>query len=428
MKKMKFFKLTVFIFAFIVGMSGVFADTLTLTTNPIDDEVHTDQDPSTGTKWKKLGDKLAFCSSGFGVATFNGAIYVPKAVSDADKSAIAKIFVEGNAKNIEFNNSTQLLDYFKVQAAIYRYFNPSGTACGNYCSAGDTIKNAAANRSDTKINTVSISPATQQLAYDSASQKYKGTYTISGAKDSVTCSVSGVTGAEVSAVGADGKVTVSIPKASLSSMTVDGTITCTGAKEYYYSAEGYSCSTVNGADCSSTQELFVYDEKSTSKSLSATFNISTKSTVTISKTDATGQKELPGAKLSILDKDGKVLNKCVFDKTNHKITYSDGSDAKACTWTSEETSYIMEGLPVGKYYLVEDIAPEGYEKSSEKIEIEITDAGAVKDKVVMINSPKKVPVPDTLSTKSAILLTISMIDVALGIGLLLYIKKNKILN
>ena len=108
-----------------------------------------------------------------------------------------------------------------------------------------------------------------------------------------------------------------------------------------------------------------------------------------------------------------------------KKTYEDSSQIEI---EFEDVSYDIEGLPTGKYYLVEDIAPEGYEKSSEKIEIEITDAGAVKDKVVMINSPKKVPVPDTLSTKSAILLTISMIDVALGIGLLLYIKKNKILN
>ena len=161
------------------------------------------------------------------------------------------------------------------------------------------------------------------------------------------------------------------------------------------------------------------------KKLTATFTITKKPSVTISKTDATGQKELPGAKLSILGKDEKVLNNCVFDKTNHKITYSTGSDATACTWTSEDTPYTIEGLPIGKYYLIEEIAPEGYEKSSEKILIEITESGAVKDKVVMKNSPKKVPVPDTLSTRSAVLLTLAMFDVALGIGILLYLKKFK---
>ena len=147
--------------------------------------------------------------------------------------------------------------------------------------------------------------------------------------------------------------------------------------------------------------------------------------VTISKTDATGKKELPGAKLSILDKDGKILNKCVFDKDKHLITYSDGEDAGACTWASTDKSYLFEGLPVGKYYLVEDLAPEGYDKSSEKIEIEIKDTGAVKEKIVMKNA-LKVPVPDTLSARSALLLAVAMFDVALGIGIVLYVKKSKI--
>ena len=146
--------------------------------------------------------------------------------------------------------------------------------------------------------------------------------------------------------------------------------------------------------------------------------------VTISKTDATGKKELPGAKLSILDKDGKVLNKCVFDKDKHLITYSDGDDATACTWASTDKSYIFEGLPVGKYYLVEELAPEGYQKSTEKILIEIKENGAVKDKIEMKNA-LEVPVPDTLSARSALLLAVAMFDIALGIGILLYVKKSK---
>ena len=147
--------------------------------------------------------------------------------------------------------------------------------------------------------------------------------------------------------------------------------------------------------------------------------------LTISKTDATGQKELKGAKLSILDKNGKVLKKCIFDDENNLITYSDNDDAKACTWVSTDKSRIVEGLPVGKYYLVEDLAPTGYTKSSEKIEIEITEDGAVKDKIVMKNA-LEVKVPDTLSGKSALLLAIAMFDIALGIGIYIYVKNNKI--
>ena len=146
--------------------------------------------------------------------------------------------------------------------------------------------------------------------------------------------------------------------------------------------------------------------------------------VTISKTDATGKKELPGAKLSILDKDSKILKKCVFDKDKHLITYSDGEDAVDCTWASTDVAYIFEGLPKGKYYLVEELAPEGYQKSKEKIEIEIKDTGAVKDKVVMKNA-LEVPVPDTLSARSALLLVVAMFDIALGIGIVTYVKKHK---
>ena len=146
---------------------------------------------------------------------------------------------------------------------------------------------------------------------------------------------------------------------------------------------------------------------------------------TISKTDATGKKELKGAKLSILDKDSKLLKKCVFDKDKHLITYSDDEDAVDCTWVSTDQSYLFEGLPKGKYYLVEDLAPEGYAKSSEKILIEIKDTGAVKEKIVMKNA-LEVPVPDTLSARSTLLLVVAMVDIALGIGIVTYVKKHKV--
>ena len=442
MKKTKFFKLAVFVFAFIVGMCNIsaeFANSLTLTTVPEgSSEVFSSEDTNhtTGTKWKKLGDNLAFCGSGFGILATNGANYTLNNSLTAEKKLqISKIFAEGNAKSISFNgDATSLLNYFKIQSAIQQLLGRSGTVTDIYSGSGKggtELLQRANSRSgnvitDVKTNTVSISPATLQLTYDSTSQKYQGTYTLSGvrADNNVSCSVTGITGAEVSGP-TNNKVIVKVPKSSLTSSTTTGTLTCEHAREYYYDVAGYTCNTVNGVNCNGQQELFIYEEKYGEKKLTATFTITKKPSVTISKTDATGQKELPGAKLSILGKDEKVLNNCVFDKTNHKITYSTGSDATACTWTSEDTPYTIEGLPIGKYYLIEEIAPEGYEKSSEKILIEITESGAVKDKVVMKNSPKKVPVPDTLSTRSAVLLTLAMFDVALGIGILLYLKKFK---
>ena len=61
--------------------------------------------------------------------------------------------------------------------------------------------------------------------------------------------------------------------------------------------------------------------------------------VEISKTDITGEKQLVGAKLTVLDEEGKVIDSWISSKETHKI----------------------EGLVVGKTYILrEEIAPEGY--------------------------------------------------------------------
>ena len=62
-----------------------------------------------------------------------------------------------------------------------------------------------------------------------------------------------------------------------------------------------------------------------------------------SKTDVTGDKELPGAKLKVTNKEGKVIDE----------------------WTSTENKHTIEGLVVGnEYTMTEEIAPEGYVKAT----------------------------------------------------------------
>ena len=85
--------------------------------------------------------------------------------------------------------------------------------------------------------------------------------------------------------------------------------------------------------------------------------------VQISKTDISG-KELPGAKLTILDKDGKVVE----------------------SWTSEEKAHYIEMLPIGAYTLREETAPDGY-LVAEDVKFTVKDTGEIQ-KVVMKDEAK----------------------------------------
>ena len=98
--------------------------------------------------------------------------------------------------------------------------------------------------------------------------------------------------------------------------------------------------------------------------------------VEISKTDISG-KELPGAKLTILDKDGKTVE----------------------SWTSEEKPHYIEMLPIGEYTLREESAPEGY-LVAEDVKFTVEDTGEIQ-KVVMKDEvkPEETPTPETPSTQ-----------------------------
>ena len=76
--------------------------------------------------------------------------------------------------------------------------------------------------------------------------------------------------------------------------------------------------------------------------------------VEISKQDIAG-KELPGAKLTILDSEGKVVE----------------------SWTSEAgKTHMIERLPAGKYTLREETAPYGY-KIAKDVEFEVTETAEI---------------------------------------------------
>ena len=90
--------------------------------------------------------------------------------------------------------------------------------------------------------------------------------------------------------------------------------------------------------------------------------------IEISKTDITGEKELVGAKLNIIDESGKMID----------------------TWISTEETHKIEGLAVGKNYtLREEFAPDGYVKAAEvKFKVENTSqiqTVKIKDKTVVVS-------------------------------------------
>ena len=76
--------------------------------------------------------------------------------------------------------------------------------------------------------------------------------------------------------------------------------------------------------------------------------------VEFSKTDVTGEKELEGAKLTIIDSEGKTVD----------------------TWTSTKELHMVEKIPAGKYTLREETSPYGYTIAND-IEFEVKDSGEI---------------------------------------------------
>ncbi|UYJ36220.1 MAG: SpaA isopeptide-forming pilin-related protein [Oscillospiraceae bacterium] len=85
--------------------------------------------------------------------------------------------------------------------------------------------------------------------------------------------------------------------------------------------------------------------------------------VEISKVDITTNKELPGAELTITNKDGKVMER----------------------WVSTDKPHYIEKLPAGDYTLTEITAPDGYE-IAEDISFTVLPNGDVQ-RVVMKDAP-----------------------------------------
>ena len=87
--------------------------------------------------------------------------------------------------------------------------------------------------------------------------------------------------------------------------------------------------------------------------------------VQISKTDITGDQEIPGAKLTILDENDQVME----------------------SWTSTEEPHYVEKLPIGRYTLREEQAPKGFILTAD-VSFEVKDTGEIQTVVMKDDTAK----------------------------------------
>lgn len=151
-------------------------------------------------------------------------------------------------------------------------------------------------------------------------------------------------------------------------LTKDGKLEITNLPIGTYEIE--ETKTLNGLVLNTTKYEVKFEQKDlTTKVYTEKLDISNDTTlVEFSKTDITGDKELKGAKLSVLDSENKVIDE----------------------WISTDKTHKIEGLTVGKEYILkEEIAPEGYVIAT-SVKFTIDDTNKIqkinmKDKVVSMS-------------------------------------------
>lgn len=121
--------------------------------------------------------------------------------------------------------------------------------------------------------------------------------------------------------------------------------------------------------------------------------------VDVSKYEATGEEDLPGATLDIYDADGNLVDSWVTTTIPHHIV-----------------------LEPGSYKLMESVAPEGYLKSDSVIEFTVLEDGSVATPVFIRN--ELIPVPITGSTRSLIVAIVSVALIITGSSMLVVALKN----
>lgn len=291
-------------------------------------------------------------------------------------------------KSITGNNEK---DYFITGLAVFNLVNPNDTIFKRFDFAKGTYRDSD---SDVAKEVAKLVNAANKYSYVNPSIKLNtnNNFTISDDKKYYVSSSMNVTtvgivsnytvsldnapsgtiitdtkGNTKSTFGTGESFVIKVPVSSIKNLSnkfkVSVTATGTINKAYLYEAEK-----------SNYQNVATLYPVNSDVSDSNNVNLDLNTKVLISKIDATTGKELPGAKLTIKDSNGKVVD----------------------SWTSTNEVHVIEGLSVGKYTLTEEIAPEGYVLSTETITFEVKLDGTVTE-VVMKNYPKDEPIPVYIS-------------------------------
>lgn len=134
--------------------------------------------------------------------------------------------------------------------------------------------------------------------------------------------------------------------------------------------------------------------------------------VSIIKRDKDTNKILEGASLSLLNEKGEVIEE----------------------WTSTKEAHLIYDLANGKYSIIENSAPNGYEKSDEKLTFEVNDQNELQT-IIFYNQKSEiveeevinVPVESTGMNKSLVNTVAGMSLIGLGIAIV-YKKSKKRIN
>ena len=297
-------------------------------------------------------------------------------------SRIAYILANGYPnKSITGDNNK---DYFITGIAIWMVLHPNdisvtyfdashGTYKGEYNTVTQQIAKLV-NESSSYTNvssTLTAKKTSVNLTLSSDKKNYVtpqlgvtttgtvGNYTVSLKNAPTGTKVTDVNGNVKNTFAKGASFLVSVPASSISTLSTsfDISISATGTdnKAYNYIASD-----------SAHQNVVTLYKESKSLSTSIKVHLTLSNNVSISKQDITNSKELSGATL--------------------ELTKPDGTKE---TWVSGTSPKVFTNLPIGKYTLTEENAPDGYVKSSETITFNIKSDGTPdKNPIVMKNQPK----------------------------------------